>query len=730
MKEILISSSALILLVLLLRWILRGKVRQKLLYAAWLLVALRLLVPVQFGQWQYSMNTLTQTVAKQSETLQQAEQLLQTPVQIFQAPEQMPQVPATEPTQKVMQPVSPQETPKPTEVPEPQLQEPARKPAPTLSQILKSLWLAGVGLMALWFLLTNLSFRRKIKAGVVVLETNAPLPVRVSNRVPSPCLVGLVRPVIYVTPECARDPQMLHHVITHEMAHLKQWDPVWSFVRCVCLCIYWFNPLVWVAAVQSRRDCELSCDESALRQLGDEERIAYGKTLLTMVRSASPAALLNTATSMSESKKRLKERMCFIVKKPRHIVIAAVAMTLIIALAAGCAFTGDKAPETTPPESDSSSQETPTTEQTEPTTSKPEQTEPTTTVPEQTDAPLIPNPHSLFPTVSPVVQTEGPSEAQLIAKEAIAIYRTYCTIGVCCEMEQPEEPEDMSQYLTEAQKEDYYNCQYRITCCKTVEEVHNHINRHIGKGLQHDYTDKNLFTDDEGNLYIMVLPTSYDSYRHYEVLSQTKDEIICRACSYFEPECDDSDIFTLKASDNGYRVTNVERDREYVCEVVLLEEGSNYQLYKHGNTGYSGMVETKGYGTFYFQEDFYCPAVKMITENLWEITTDYGNGFVRRIYCGHDPKVSQYGGSRETYDYAIALGYGKIAYLDGELNQRTLVICDLLDRTTAQTFTQLGFKAENMPVTAAAFSENDTKLTLTYDTDQGTENNVTLELSP
>ena len=90
MKEILISSSALILLVLLLRWILRGKVRQKLLYAAWLLVALRLLVPVQFGQWQYSMNTLTQTVAKQSETLQQAEQLLQTPVQSFQAPEQMP----------------------------------------------------------------------------------------------------------------------------------------------------------------------------------------------------------------------------------------------------------------------------------------------------------------------------------------------------------------------------------------------------------------------------------------------------------------------------------------------------------------------------------------------------------------------------------------------------------------------------------------------------------------
>ena len=79
MKEILITSSVLILLVLVLRLILRGKVRQKLLYAAWLLVALRLLVPIQFGQWSFSMNTLTETVTEQSETFQQAEQLLHLP---------------------------------------------------------------------------------------------------------------------------------------------------------------------------------------------------------------------------------------------------------------------------------------------------------------------------------------------------------------------------------------------------------------------------------------------------------------------------------------------------------------------------------------------------------------------------------------------------------------------------------------------------------------------------
>ena len=71
---------------------------------------------------------------------------------------------------------------------------------------------------------------------------------------------------------------------------------------------------------------------------------------------------------MSESKKQLKERMCFIVKKPRNIVFAAIAMTLVIALAAGCAFTGGKQPQETPPETQPTTTE-PTTEPiTQPTT--------------------------------------------------------------------------------------------------------------------------------------------------------------------------------------------------------------------------------------------------------------------------------------------------------------------------------------------------------------------------
>lgn len=712
MKEILITSSVLIGVVMALRWLLRGKVRQKLLYAAWLLVALRLLIPIQFGQWSFSLNTLTETVTEHSPTIQQAQQVLTAPV-IGPSEEEVRQ----QLTEQY------QEQGLDLKAPEVQVrfetQVEAETTGLTVLEVLKILWMSGTGIMALWFLLTNLVFLHRAKLHSRVLDTDAPVQVRVSDGVPTPCLVGLFRPVIYVTPDCIEDPQMLRHVLTHEIAHLRQWDPLWSLVRCICLCVYWFHPLVWVAAAQSRRDCELSCDESALKQLGDAERIPYGQTLLSMIRSSSaPSELLKTATSMNESKKQLKERMCFIVKKPRNLLIAAIAMVLIIALAAGCAFTGGKAPETTPLET-----EPPTTEPTTAPTTPP-QTEPPTTTPVEIDYTYIQEPHSLIPPITPIVQTEGPTEAQLIAEEAIAIYRTYRTIGVCCEMERPEGYEDMSRFLTEAQKSEYHNYQYRITCCKTVEEVHDHIDRFIGKDQQHDLTDQDLFTDDKGNLYVMVIPTAWDSYRHFNVISQAKNKIVCRACMYYEPECDDSEIFTLKKGKDGYLVTDVERDREYQCKVVLLEESENHQLFQYGSNSFGGMIDTD-YGSLHFQEEYYCPTVTQLSEYAWEIAADHQDGYVRRDYWN----LKDHGHFHTTYDFAIALGNKKIAFLDGELKNRTLVICDLFDRATAQTFTDLGFKAENMPVTAAAFSEDDTQLTLTYFTDQNTEANVTLQLS-
>jgi len=362
MKQILITSTVLIGVILLLRLVLRRRVSKRLIYATWLLVALRLLIPFQFGQSEYSVATVTEKLEQRSEPIQQVQQNLQKPVagpsreEIYQQlmqdylsqsqPQSQPQPPTQTP-----QPEIPTSPTVPPEVHQQLTQEVEKRiSAPTPMQILTSVWISGIIVMAGWFLLSNLIFLRRARRGAQsCTDVITPIPIRISDNVSTPCLAGLFRPVIYLTPESAADPQIRDHVLTHELTHLKHADHIWAWVRCLCLCVYWFNPLVWIAAIASKRDCELACDEAALKTLGDGQRIAYGKTLLATV-THSPIHVFQAATAMSESKKQLKERVNFIVKKPKNLLIAAVCLILVVTITAGLVFTGCKsAPEPTTP---------------------------------------------------------------------------------------------------------------------------------------------------------------------------------------------------------------------------------------------------------------------------------------------------------------------------------------------------------------------------------------------
>lgn len=216
---------------------------------------------------------------------------------------------------------------------------------------LRLAWLAGMAVMAAWFFLTNLRFRLKLRRCALPVEgAQGRLPLYVMPGLPSPCLCGLVRPAVYVTPDCLGDRDKLRHITAHEYAHYRQGDQLWAVVRCVCLAVWWFNPLVWLAAVLSRRDCELACDEAAIRALGEEERMAYGRTLIGVVATAgSPAALMQTATTMTGGKRSIRERITLIAKKPRMTAATLACALLIAALAVGCSFSGRAAkalPET------------------------------------------------------------------------------------------------------------------------------------------------------------------------------------------------------------------------------------------------------------------------------------------------------------------------------------------------------------------------------------------------
>ena len=556
MKEILITSSVLIVVILLVRWLFRSKVSQKLIYAAWLLVALRLLVPIQFGQSAYSVTTLTEKIESHSKPIQQVQEVLEQPVagpsraELYQQllNEYIQQNPS-----HTLPDAAPQITPEVQEQIEVQTNQ---RVAPTLSEILTAIWIAGMIGMAGWFLAANLIFLHRAKKNSTPLPGSAHnIPVRISPNVPTPCLVGFIRPVIYLTPASVENEQIKNHVLTHEFTHLRHWDHIWAFVRCICLCIYWFDPLVWIAASQSRRDCELACDESALKKLGDDQRIAYGQTLLaTITQSMSPVHLINTATAMNETKKQIKERVSFIVKKPRYILIATICLVLVAAIAAGCTFAGSQItePEQTAP---TSTEPAPSTQSTEPIPST-GPTEPTPSTPSTTD-PSSP----IDPADGTPVQTLSAEEVQALqtAEKLIDRYTWYKAVGVCCEFDQTNR--DLSQFLTTEQKKEYVGYQYRLKCCHTAQEVRAHIDSLFAPSvLSHGYPDDLLFTDDQGNLYLIVTPTEYDGYRHIKLEERSNDRIIASACIFDEDECWCSETFTMERKGDHFSITRILRN--------------------------------------------------------------------------------------------------------------------------------------------------------------------------
>lgn len=216
--------------------------------------------------------------------------------------------------------------------------EGARQSGLTVAQAAGLVWLAGAVGVGACLIGANARFALRLRRTRRQMSVTADgLPVYRTEAAAVPCLCGLFRPAVYVGPETAADATLLRYVLAHETAHRRHGDHVWAVLRGVCLALHWFDPLVWLAASVSRRDGELACDEAAVRALGEGERAAYGRTLLTMTQRTS---LLRAAAGMSAGGRELRERIGRLAARPRTTVGAVLTVLLVGALTVGCGFTG------------------------------------------------------------------------------------------------------------------------------------------------------------------------------------------------------------------------------------------------------------------------------------------------------------------------------------------------------------------------------------------------------
>lgn len=140
----------------------------------------------------------------------------------------------------------------------------------------------------------------------MVCGAHAPRLVR-SRAVRTPMLMGLFRPIL-VLPNRVYAPLMLENILRHELTHHRRGDILYKWIAMVVFSVHWFNPFMRLFRREMDRVCELSCDEKILRNMTAEEKQDYGETLLSLA-AIRPLPRSVVATTFATEKRTLKERL-------------------------------------------------------------------------------------------------------------------------------------------------------------------------------------------------------------------------------------------------------------------------------------------------------------------------------------------------------------------------------------------------------------------------------------
>lgn len=320
-------------------------------YWAWLLIAVRLLLPVGITLPQ-PVVTLPQPQGEFTYPVSREEPAPTEPAPVGDPIQVVPGAAENDPYQQIetgmTAPTGPSaETPKPA--------EPAITPTPAGTRSIPVMeavgwcWAAGTALFLLWQLGSYLALRAKLsrsrrpltdEAILAVLEKESaaagrqkPLPVYTAA-VGSPMIVGAIKPTLLL-PEMELSTEQLSLVFRHELIHYRRRDIWYKLLLMLANAIHWFNPMVWLMVYAADRDLELSCDEAVVAGRDEAYREEYGRCLLAVVRAGMSRRTLFT-TNFYSGKKTLKNRLATIFDTTKkHRGTLALAALLLAAAVAG-----------------------------------------------------------------------------------------------------------------------------------------------------------------------------------------------------------------------------------------------------------------------------------------------------------------------------------------------------------------------------------------------------------
>ncbi len=194
-------------------------------------------------------------------------------------------------------------------------------PLQIVTYVASLVWGCGMVLLIICAMGSVIKMHKLVREAVCVRDN-----IYICDAVKSPFILGIVRPKVYF-PSTLNEREM-DYILAHESAHLKRKDHWWKVLGYLLLCIYWFNPLCWMAYSLLCKDIELACDEKVAKDMTLHEKKEYSKVLLSCARQRSLIMLCPLAFGEIGVKERVKSVLNY--KKPTLWIMIATAAILVI----------------------------------------------------------------------------------------------------------------------------------------------------------------------------------------------------------------------------------------------------------------------------------------------------------------------------------------------------------------------------------------------------------------
>ena len=215
------------------------------------------------------------------------------------------------------------------------------------------LWIIGVSSALLYILCVNILMMAKLKKCSICeredlieileaeksrLKVNSKVKIIYSNYSKSPAVYGMIRPKILIPEELIDKltPEEFRFVFSHELTHIKNQDLAVNTLLMFVKAIYWFNPLIWYSLNQIKQDCEIACDAGVLNTLKTEEVKKYGQTMINMLRLFSEKR--GITGTLGYASKYSKRRIIMITRFKKSSAICAV-LAVFLTIMVGCSST-------------------------------------------------------------------------------------------------------------------------------------------------------------------------------------------------------------------------------------------------------------------------------------------------------------------------------------------------------------------------------------------------------